>query len=67
MVRKYQRKTKLKSKPVKSTRTTKGKKIPSQHSSPEHQSVSNTSELDFTFPEGNHLDSFDIIRTDEHK
>lgn len=61
MVRKYENKTKAKAKPAKTTRTRKGKKV-SQRASPQLFS-SSASELDFTLPEGNHLDSFDQFRS----
>lgn len=61
MVRKYENK-KLKSKPAKSTRTKNGKKL-SKVASP--QTVSSSPELDYTLPEGNHLDSFDRLRLKE--
>lgn len=61
MVRKYEKKTKAKAKPAKTTRTKRGKKV-TQYASPQVVS-SSASELDFTLPEGNHLDSFDQFRT----
>ncbi|XP_031627850.1 serine/threonine-protein kinase Haspin homolog ALK2 isoform X2 [Contarinia nasturtii] len=62
MVRKYGNKTKQKSQPAKSTRTKKGKKV-SNVASP--QTISSSSDLDYTLPEGNHLDSFDLFRLNQ--
>lgn len=61
MVRKYENKTKAKAKPAKTTRKRKGKKA-LKYASP-HVVSSSASDLDFTLPEGNHLDSFDQFRT----
>lgn len=63
MVRKYEGKTKQKSKPAKSTRTKQGKKLSHRVSSKVDES--SASEHDYTLPDDYHYDSFDRLRTNE--
>lgn len=66
MVRKKNEcKTKVKSKPAKSVRSTKSKKLP-RHASPQVFS-SSASEQDYTLPDGNYYDSFDKVRLSLNK
>lgn len=60
-MREYGKKTKLKSRPAKKTKPKKGKKVSQRACS----RTSSSSELDWTLPEGNHLDSFDIFRSNQ--
>lgn len=66
MVRRYSKKTKSnrKSNKCKNTTITEKKK---SHCNNEITLHSTDTELDYTLPDGNHLDSFDKIRSDEHK
>lgn len=61
MVRKNEKKTQTKAKPAKTTRAKKGKKAPQRANSGVFSS--SASELDYTLPEGKHLDSFDQFRS----
>lgn len=64
MVRKVRKKGKLNSKGT-SKKPKNTKNAENTRSSEANSSVS--SELNFTLPEGNHLDSFDIFRSNEEQ
>lgn len=62
MVRKKNEcKTKLKTKPAKSVRSKRSKKLP-RHASPQVVLSSSASDHDYTLPDGNYYDSFDKLR-----
>lgn len=65
MGRTFEKKPKPKSKPVKSVKSKIRKESPRLNDT-EELSTSPT-ELDYTLPEGKHLDSFDIFRSNEHR
>lgn len=63
MVRKTVKKKKLTTKKSKP----KNNKNASQNTTNSQANSSTTSDLNFTLPEGNHLDSFDIFRSNEEQ
>lgn len=65
MGRTYKKKAKPKSKPVKSVKSKKS--IESSRQTDIEELSTSPTELDYTLPEGNHLDSFDIFRSNEHR